>query len=117
MKWAIIKNGVVLNIVIATKEYAESQGWILCDNAGPEWTYLDGVFYPPEKNNEIEKNFVRQSRNLLLKESDFIATIDIWSKLSNDQQKAWEEYRQALRDIPLQTGFPSNVDWPIKPSL
>jgi hypothetical protein len=27
----------------------------------------------------------------------------------------WEEYRRALREIKLQTGFPDNVIWPEKP--
>lgn len=27
----------------------------------------------------------------------------------------WEVYRQALRDITAQTGFPFTVEWPAKP--
>lgn len=27
----------------------------------------------------------------------------------------WVTYRQALRDIPDQAGFPDNVTWPVKP--
>ena len=26
-------------------------------------------------------------------------------------------YRQALRDVPLQVGFPHTIDWPVKPDL
>jgi len=29
---------------------------------------------------------------------------------------AWTEYRQALRDVPAQAGFPTNITWPTKPS-
>lgn len=30
MKYAIIENGVISNIVVATPEYAAEQGWIEC---------------------------------------------------------------------------------------
>ena len=29
--------------------------------------------------------------------------------------EAWQTYRQALRDIPEQTGFPFQVYWPTRP--
>ena len=29
--------------------------------------------------------------------------------------KVWATYRQALRDIPNQEGFPTDVAWPAKP--
>jgi hypothetical protein len=47
MKYAIIENGVVVNVVVAEAEYAQSQGWIECPTAGPGWTYADGVFTAP----------------------------------------------------------------------
>jgi len=30
-------------------------------------------------------------------------------------QVAWAAYRQALRDVPAQAGFPLTVEWPSKP--
>lgn len=58
---------------------------------------------------EIDR--VRSKRNGLLKESD-------WTQLSDApvSHQAWSDYRQALRDIPEQSGFPSNVIWPEKPT-
>ena len=36
--------------------------------------------------------------------------------LSDVQMKdGWADYRQALRDIPQQSGFPGDIDWPVKP--
>ncbi len=29
---------------------------------------------------------------------------------------AWETYRQALRDVPEQAGFPMSIEWPEKPN-
>jgi hypothetical protein len=47
MRYAIIENGVVVNVVIADAEYAAQQGWITCPDAGPGWTYANGVFTAP----------------------------------------------------------------------
>ena len=47
MRYAIIKDGVVDNVVLAEPEYAAEQGWIECPDAGPGWTYADGVFSAP----------------------------------------------------------------------
>lgn len=38
-----------------------------------------------------------------------------WAALTAEQQQAWADYRQALLDIPQQSGFPHNVVWPVKP--
>jgi len=47
MRYAIIENGVVVNVVIADAEYAAQQGWVDCPVAGPGWTYANGVFTEP----------------------------------------------------------------------
>ena len=46
-RFAIIQNGVAVNVVIADAEYAAQQGWIECPDAGPKWLYADGVFTKP----------------------------------------------------------------------
>lgn len=46
-RYAIIENGVAVNVVVADAEYAAQQGWIACLDAGPGWTYADGVFTAP----------------------------------------------------------------------
>ena len=53
---------------------------------------------------------VRYERNQYLSESD-------WTQVSDApvDKNAWATYRQALRDITEQDGFPWNVVWPIKP--
>jgi hypothetical protein len=47
MKYAIIENGIVINVAEADAEFAAAQGWIECPNAGPGWTYANGVFTEP----------------------------------------------------------------------
>ncbi len=46
-KYAIIENGIVRNVVIADADLASSNGWVECPNAGPLWTYANGVFTEP----------------------------------------------------------------------
>jgi hypothetical protein len=54
---------------------------------------------------------VRNHRNTLLEESDYIMMADY--PLQNKEE--WITYRQALRDIPQQYGFPDDIAWPEKP--
>lgn len=55
-------------------------------------------------------NLVRSERNQKLVESDWTQLLD-----ANVNKTAWAAYRQALRDVPTQTGFPWNVTWPTQP--
>jgi hypothetical protein len=36
--------------------------------------------------------------------------------LTPEQYGAWLEYRQALRDVPEQAGFPADIEWPGAPA-
>jgi hypothetical protein len=47
MRYAIVKNGFVTNVVVADAELASQNGWVDCPVAGPGWTYADGVFTAP----------------------------------------------------------------------
>lgn len=58
---------------------------------------------------DAERN-IRSKRNALLAESDWTQVAD-----APVDQSAWAAYRQALRDIPQQAGFPYNVTWPTEP--
>ena len=53
---------------------------------------------------------IRTERNAKLTESDWTQVAD-----APVDQAAWATYRQALRDIPAQSGFPNTVDWPTQP--
>ena len=35
--------------------------------------------------------------------------------MTRGQRAEWMTFRQALRDIPLQSGFPANIVWPSQP--
>jgi hypothetical protein len=51
----------------------------------------------------------RAKRNALLAETDHYALSDV--TMSSDMTA----YRQALRDVPQQTDFPTSINWPTKP--
>ena len=52
----------------------------------------------------------RLKRDFLLKECDWTQVADV-----PVDKAAWATYRQALRDIPVQSGFPLEVIWPTQP--
>lgn len=58
---------------------------------------------------EIPARKARRQRDRLISRTDWWASSDI---VMTEEQKA---YRQALRDITNQEGFPSNIVWPTEP--
>ena len=70
------------------------------------------------QQNEIDTNYynqnvlpdeIRAERDRLLAETDYLALSD------NTMSAEMTAYRQALRNITDQTGFPYSVTWPTKP--
>jgi hypothetical protein len=60
--------------------------------------------------DQAAANEVRQRRDALLQASDWSQLED--SPLDHTARTAWAAYRQALRDVPQQAGFPGAVEWP-----
>lgn len=56
---------------------------------------------------------MRMQRDTTLRACDWTQSPD--SPLTAAQKAAWAAYRQALRDVPEQTGFPDTIDWPTQP--
>ena len=61
----------------------------------------------------------RRLRDDLLADSDWVVTKAVEQNaqdgLGIQVPQVWIDYRQALRDIPQQPGFPDNVTWPTAP--
>ena len=53
---------------------------------------------------------IRQERSTKLKDSD-------WTQLADSpvNKETWATYRQSLRDVPSQEGFPWTITWPTQP--
>lgn len=56
---------------------------------------------------------VRSQRDAMIAETDYLMISDY--PISDEDKALVETYRQALRDIPEQEGFPSEVQWPVAP--
>lgn len=65
-------------------------------------------YTPTEEEKAVE---VRGIRNIMLIESDWTQAADV-PQTTKDK---WAPYRQALRDLTSQEGFPFNITFPQKP--
>ena len=65
--------------------------------------------------NEVTANLAasaRAMRNDLLQKTDWTQASDV----PQATKTAWTAYRQALRDVPQQSGFPAKITWPVSPA-
>lgn len=82
----------------------------------PRYKLMDGA--PVERTEEeilsdkstMLSDKIRLKRDALLAETDWTQLPD--APLSDDQKEQAREYRQMLRDIPQQGGFPADIIWP-----
>jgi len=75
---------------------------------GMSWSILDQAYY-----NDIAAERIRAKRDNLLAECDWVVVYHTEKNLP--LPNPWQDYRQALRDIPQQSGFPGDITWPVKP--
>jgi hypothetical protein len=120
--------------------YAEALGalypraqWVVRDNDYDQFEWMHDDIPKPTKQEldakiaELEANeplrVVRDVRNYLLQQSDWTQGADIRALRGPEWCAAWDQYRQALRNItetnvnpvvdPM--GVITNVDWPAPP--
>jgi len=62
--------------------------------------------------DQAERN-IRSRRDSLLQQTDWVVIMH--TEKGTNIPLQWEVYRQALRDITAQAGFPYSVEWPTKP--
>ena len=80
--------------------------------AGPIFANTDDeAAYKAKVDAQAAAN-VRSTRDSKLAECDWTQANDSPLKAAS----AWTTYRQSLRDVPAQSGFPHTVTWPTKPS-
>lgn len=78
------------------------------------WQVVDMTEEEKVVATEEQKNIVRAQRNFKLVSSDWTQLPDV--QLSEEQKIGWTTYRQQLRDITTQSGFPWDITWPIPPT-
>lgn len=77
------------------------------------WSNFDFVTKQWVGNESQAIIFITNRRKKILYESDWTQIPN--NPLTSEQQTAWATYRQELRDIPSQSGYPFNVVWPTPP--
>jgi len=117
-KYAKIENGIVVNISVCEADVAAERGPVLAtDDAEIGGTYNGSTFarkvVTDDRTDAQKENDARSERDGWLRQSDWAVMPD--SPLSDSNKTAWQTYRQALRDVPDQAGFPDNITWPTKP--
>jgi hypothetical protein len=114
----------------AFKDLQDCTVFDLAIDPGPVYMTTDGILMllPPKPGNGYRfnrdtnlwedfrtpqqvGNIIKKQRLELLQQSD-------WTQLPDvplETKTLWQAYRQALRDITDQSGYPFNVEWPTSP--
>jgi hypothetical protein len=117
-RYAQVENGIVANISVADADVAAERGLILATAETEIGGTYDGSAFArkvvtDDRTDAQKESDARSERDGWLKYCDWTVMPD--SPLSDSDKAAWQTYRQALRDVPAQAGFPDNITWPTKP--
>ena len=81
--------------------YAD-QGWVVVGTA------------PADLAQSSAAELAWDTAKKMLQESDWSMLSDV--PMTSGNKALWVEYRRALREIRLQAGFPTDIQWPSKPA-
>ena len=81
--------------------------------AEPTFAQLDSLVTDAEIESCQRWKIIRNERDKLLKESDYLILAD--APVDETQKQEWTTYRQVLRDIPQDYDSPDEVVYPDKP--
>jgi hypothetical protein len=93
-------------VLPATPTLVDS-GWV------QDWEIVDSSPEVVAERTENQARTVRADRDSRLFASDWTQFND--SPLDPDEKLAWALYRETLRMVPQQPGFPWEINWPPKP--
>jgi hypothetical protein len=109
MRYCLVSDDKIINVLVCNDAKAAAKlGALPCY----EDANIGDVYSPPAP--PMTEDEARAMRDKLLAESDWTQMPD--SPLSDEQREAYRVYRQALRDITAQEGFPASITWPELPS-
>ena len=81
-----------------------------------DWTYLTVADGAITIDTEQWASARRVERDQRLRDSDYTQLADITDAHLPGTRAEWATYRQELRDVPAQAGFPETVTWPAQPT-
>lgn len=117
--WVQIDEGTGDRYNLFQSHYFE--GGLYTSDGIPRYKLVDGQ--PVERTEEeiaadrvpLQASAVRAQRDKLLAATDWAVLPD--SPLDESSKTSLKTYRQALRDVPQQEGFPNNISWPNMPEI
>lgn len=86
-------------------------GWLGEAYNDTGWVVVGDAPALPTASTPAELEWERAKQ--LLRESDWSMLPDV--PMTSGDKALWIEYRRALRDIRLQSGFPNDIQWPAAP--
>tara|TARA_B100001059_G_scaffold168300_2_gene168085 strand:+ start:545 stop:1027 length:483 start_codon:yes stop_codon:yes gene_type:complete len=97
--------GMHQNVVEVTPAQDVDSGvWI------QQWSFTEQTDEEKAASDAHHARTIRTERTGKLMNCDYTQLLD--SPVDSDQ---WKEYRQALRDLTDQSGFPWDITWPVSP--
>jgi len=94
------------------KDKLHDLSWLGSSYENMGWFELD-QYQPEEPTTSTPEELNWQTAKNLLKESDWAMLLD--APIKTQKRKEYEDYRNKLRNIRKQSGFPHNIKWPVKP--
>ena len=93
-----------------TRFHATSEGNIpFTAEEEVEWDAKEAAFAAGADTRKAVE--VRSERNVKLSATDWTQAFDVPQAIKD----SYAPYRQALRDLPTQSGFPNEITWPTQP--
>ena len=99
MKFAIIENGIVANVVVADEALASN--WVETDQAGPGWLYQGGEFLPPPP---VVPTKAEQEAN---RKAAYTAEADPLFFMSQRGEATVEEWQAKVQEIKARYPYPT----------
>jgi hypothetical protein len=112
MKAHIIENNLVVNS-IEVSSLSDFPNLVDGSTGGIGWSYLNNALVAPPVTPKTD---VELALNARIERDNLLAATD-WTAMSDapTQETAMTTYRQALRDITSQSGWPTTINWPTAP--
>lgn len=108
-------------VEILTMNVASTEGYVEGRGDSATQMVVDGQLVSKPANvlaaadaAKVLSNALTQRQSLLIA-SDWTDTLSARDRLGETLYQQWQTYRQALRDITSQPGFPADIVWPTAP--
>ena len=83
------------------------------DDEFTQWDWVGGKGWVAQATKSAVARTMRARRAKLLNACDWVVTRA--AETGQPIAPQWAAYRQALRDVPMQPGFPDAIEWPALP--